>query len=359
MHPLLARHQVLLLYLTAWILSGVGLALLFVLSGLTGWSEGLGFSVPMAVVYAFISLGALYPCRAFPITDTSPIRLGVVFLIASFLSSAIWVLLGQVWSSVLGQFDSTFRLDLIYASITPALLGAGMILFLLATVIHYLLIAFETSLVSERKALELQIHAREAELKALRAQLQPHFLFNSLNSVSAMMTADPEEARTMLARMSDFLRRTLQLGKRERISLEEELSLVDQYLGIESVRLGPRLTIDRQIGKESLSLEVPPLLLQPLIENAVNHGISGLMEGGTIQIIVTTGAGHVLITIANVFDPDGSRRRGNGIGLTNVRERLYQSYGDDARLDISRDDSRFVVELRIPTGKVDRETRSR
>src|SRR4029079_2516584 len=149
----------------------------------------------------------------------------------------------------------------------------GFLLYLLAMAVSYLAAAFEVSRDAERRGLELQVLAREAELRALRAQLDPHFLFNSLQSISALTTADPPAARRMCLLLADFLRDTLAVGSQARIPLRSELLLAQRFLEIEQVRFGERLRVDIE-PEQAGDIAVPPLILQPLVENAVRHGIA-------------------------------------------------------------------------------------
>ena len=163
----------------------------------------------------------------------------------------------------------------------------GALLFWLAAACHYLLIAFEASRDAETRAIELDLLAREAELRALRAQIDPHFIFNSLHSISALTASDPAAARRMCLLLADFLRETLRLGSNSRITLADELALAERFLAIEQVRLGARLQVTRETDPAGGDCLVPPLLLQPLVENAVVHGIAQLVEGGTIRLAAT------------------------------------------------------------------------
>jgi LytS/YehU family sensor histidine kinase len=231
---------------------------------------------------------------------------------------------------------------------SPLFFAAGVLLFLLAVAVHYLLIAFEQSREAETRGLALTVHAREAELKALRAQIDPHFLFNSLNSISALTGSDPAGARRMCLRLADFLRDSLAYGARDRISLDQELALARHFLAIEQVRFGARLGVDVTIEDGAGALAVPPLLLQPLVENAVTHGVAGLLDGGTVAIVARRGPASLTLTVENPRDPDGHRRRGAGVGLTNVRRRLETLYGGEARIDVEEEPGSFRVAIRLP-----------
>jgi len=221
----------------------------------------------------------------------------------------------------------------------------------MAMAIHYLMLAFEASRESERRVLHSEVSTREAELRALRAQLNPHFLFNSLNSINALVGSDPEGARRMCESLGDFLRRTLALGSRDAVTLNEELSLVDRYYEIESVRFGERLRMERFIETGAERCLVPPLLLQPLVENAVTHGVAHVLEGGTVRVRAHRRGSGLTITVDNPCDPDRPPGRGTGLGLRNVRERLDSAYGSDAFVTTEERDGRFVVTLEMPSNE--------
>jgi two-component system sensor histidine kinase AlgZ len=210
------------------------------------------------------------------------------------------------------------------------------------------LITFEDSQNAERRSLELKMFAQTAELKALRAQVDPHFLFNSLNSISALTTKDPPAARSMVLLLSDFLRQTIRLGQAETITLQEEISLCRNFLDIEQVRFGSRLTVMVKVSEESAKSMVPPLLLQPLVENAVGHGIAHLLSGGTIEISAETRGNRLYIRIQNPVDSDRAHSKGTRLGIANVRKRLQTLYNTEARLDISERDELFTAEIGLP-----------
>jgi two-component system sensor histidine kinase AlgZ len=190
--------------------------------------------------------------------------------------------------------------------------------------------------------------AREAELRALRAQIDPHFLFNSLQSISALTTADPAAARRMCLLLADFLRDTLALGARPRIPLGSELSLARRYLAIEQVRFGDRLRVEIAVAPDAEACGVPPLLLQPLVENAVTHGIAHLLEGGTVRVRAERRAASLVIDVENPSDPDRPDGRGTGLGLRNVRQRLHSVYADDGMLQTEETGGRFIARLQLP-----------
>ena len=179
-------------------------------------------------------------------------------------------------------------------------------------------------------------------------QLQPHFLFNTLHAISALMYRDPEGADRMIARLSDFLRLTLDSTGVQRVTLKREMEYLDKYLEIEQVRFGERLKVHHDIAPDTLDLLVPNLVLQPLVENSVRHGIAPRASGGRIDIDARREGETLFISVSD----DGAGSSGaiqEGVGLTNTRARLAQMYGGAARLDLTpANGSGFSSRLSIP-----------
>lgn len=228
------------------------------------------------------------------------------------------------------------------------LCGIGILLYLLAVAFHYTLLSFQTSQEAESRAQQARVFAREAELKTLKAQINPHFLFNSLNSISALTTVDGVRAREMCIRLSDFLRSTLSLGDKESISFGDELALAKTYLDVEKVRFGARLRVEQDIGPHCRECPVPPLVLQPLVENAIKHGIASLVEGGSVRLAAHCEDGLLHLSVENEFDAEAPPARKHGLGLSNVRNRLRARYENRARLDTRTKGPCFFAELTLP-----------
>jgi two-component system, LytTR family, sensor kinase len=198
----------------------------------------------------------------------------------------------------------------------------------------------------EVTAVRLEAQLAEAETAALRAQLQPHFLFNTLNAISALVPEDPVRANRLIARLGDLLRLSID-GRGQVCTLAEELDFTDAYLAIEQERLGDRLTIVRRIDPEALTAKVPALLLQPLAENAVRHGLASRVRGGTLTLSAEHTASHVRLTVSD--DGRGAIEVRDGIGLGNTRRRLQQLYGKNQQLIITTaPDAGFRVVIEVP-----------
>ena len=346
MHPFLSDLRRLGLYLLGWT-PVVTLLTLGLGRGAAPLAAALVFG-PLGFVYAFIGLSAWYVCRIAPIDrGLSPRGVGTL-VVATALASAVWIIAGDMWVSLLDSMTPALQAPALFASRRLPLFVIGALLFWLAVALHYLLIAFDASRAAERRALELSLLARDAELRALRAQIDPHFLFNSLHSISALTVADPAAARRMCLLLADFLRDTLRLGASARIPLADEFRLADRFLEIERVRLGPRLQVTRDTDPSAAACLVPPLLLQPLVENAVVHGIDQLVEGGTIHIAAARAGSALTITLENPCDPDRPRRTGVGLGLDLLRQRVITQFGADGDVRVDDRPERFRVEVRIP-----------
>jgi LytS/YehU family sensor histidine kinase len=229
------------------------------------------------------------------------------------------------------------------------MLGIGMLLYWMTAVAHYLVLEFERARRAETRALESRLLAQDAELRMLRTQIDPHFLFNSLNSISALTGIDPGRARDMTLQLAGFFRQTLGLEAHRKVALGEEIALVERFLAIEQVRFGPRLAFARHIGEGAEHCLLPPMILQPLVENAVKHGIGQLLEGGTITIGAERAGSLLRIRVENDIDPDAQTgQAGKGIGLANVRQRLAAAYDRQASVHWARDENTFRVDLVLP-----------
>lgn len=200
----------------------------------------------------------------------------------------------------------------------------------------------------EERRLEAERMAREAELFKLRQQLQPHFLFNSLNSISALIGPQGKEARRMVLQLSDFLRGTLKKEEHQWSTLKEELHYLQLYLEIEKVRFGHRLNTAFQIAPEAENLQLPVLLLQPIVENAIKFGLYDTLDDITITVEAVKEEGELQVQVHNPFHPETTAPRGTGFGLSSIQRRLYLLFGRNDLLTTEASDTTFSTRLRIP-----------
>lgn len=202
---------------------------------------------------------------------------------------------------------------------------------------------------NETRKMDAEKLAKEAELFKLRQQLQPHFLFNSLNSINALIGSRPEEARKMVQQLSDFLRGTIKKEETQWVTLQEELQYLQLYLDIEKVRFGNRLATEIEIEESIQELKLPALLLQPVVENAIKFGLYDTTGETVIKIFATTDNNHLVIKVENPFDPEtSSPKQGTGFGLKSVQRRLYLLFARNDLLKTEAKENIFITEIRIP-----------
>ena len=368
MHPVLTHDAVaglaegranrLGLYLLSW--TPITAILIYLMAkpvGL-GWWGATFLVVPLCLIYEFICLSAWYSCKAAPIQTTPPQRLFLTHTGAALIVSLLWVELARLLAYLLSQLHSFEGLDRKFAPQAALLFASGFLIYSLAIASHYVILEIEQSRAAQARVLETSILARDAELKALKAQINPHFLFNSLNSISALTSIDAGRARDMCILLADFLRMTLGLGEKALVPLREELELLQRFLAIEKVRLGERLHVDAEIETQAQDCLLPPLLLQPLVENAIIHGIAHLPAGGKVRISAACSEGRLRLSIENSVDPDAPASRKGGLGLANVRQRLETRYGKEATLRADAEEELFRVSISLPAEMPDAATQS-
>jgi two-component system sensor histidine kinase AlgZ len=343
MHPILQSWTRFVTWMAAWIPVGAILVLIVHLSGHLTYLEATAVMAPAVLVFAFVCLSPYYVCRSLPLRSAAPFKLFANHLAAAVVLSSGVMLIGRFTASILA---SPFPgIEQRYSAAIPVLAVIVLLIYEMAIALHYAALELEAS----RRA---EILARDAQLKALKAQVNPHFLFNSLNSISTLTTIDPALAREMCIRLADFLRTSLRLGERVTIPLAEELALTRMYLDVEQVRFGSKLRVTQNVEQACTRCDVPALIIQPLVENAVKHGIAMMAEGGEIVISgshTSTDTGAWLrFTIRNPYDPEAPSTGRNGLGLRNIRERLESRYGAAARLDIQVETNSYQVILTVP-----------
>ena len=256
-----------------------------------------------------------------------------------------------------------------YANLVEASVNSATLSYVLANLIIYLLGLFIILGVNARLDLENEriraeeLHSRwlNARLDTLRGQLNPHFLFNSLHTISSLLFTDVKRADKLLADLSDVLRTTLREGQRDFSTVREEMDYARRYLSVEETRFEDRLTTQFDVEKSSLGAKLPTLILQPLIENAVKHGMGSSSRANCVTVTARRDGDELLLEVGNEFQPESRRvppERKMGIGLNNVRERLAAVYGDRCVLNSeAADGRRWVSRIRLPFENASKEPR--
>jgi two-component system LytT family sensor kinase len=298
------------------------------------------------LIYSGIALSLWYPISFFNMGETRTTTLVSNLVISGAITIALWAVITKYFMLLVlpgpnnyqAYWDATF----------PYRIGTGIFIYGLIILSYYLFISVTN--LSEKKAKEARLESlvKETELKMLRSQINPHFLFNSLNSVSSLTITDPEKARDMIIMLSEFMRYALSKKDEQPVSLRSELENLRLYLDIEKVRFGDRLTTEENIEEQCLEVKMPVMILQPLYENAVKHGVYESTESVRIITQVKTSEGYIEITISNNYDTTPSSKRGTGTGLSNVARRIELFYDNKASINTTRENGIYTVKLYLP-----------
>ncbi|MDP9229073.1 MAG: histidine kinase [Bacteroidota bacterium] len=272
-----------------------------------------------------------------------------------YLIILIWIMaLAGLWTFIikwlLKKFleNETSYLNFLNQSVSIRFWFAALVISCVALVSVLYLRQQENKENEKRKTDTISL-SKEAELYKLRQQLQPHFLFNSLNSIYALITTEPEQARKMIHQLSDFLRGTLKNEEHQWVRLADELHYLQLYLDIEKVRFGHRLSIEILCDDVTGKLLLPPMLLQPIVENAIKFGLYDTTGAITIRIETKSNDGYLIINVQNPFDPQtSSSKHGTGFGLSSAQRRLYLLFARNDLLTTSTDENLFTTIVKIP-----------
>ena len=339
-----------------WTLVGLAFASQFYLSSsLLGrsvtWGQATTYALADWYVWAVLSVPILLVARRFPPEIGTPWRTAAYHLGAALLCSLLFVVLRSLVAQVQGwwwdepvSFAEVFR-PLMVKTFPFNLLIYGVIVSIAHAIDYYRKYHDRTV-----QALELEKHLAEARLQSLLHQLKPHFLFNTLNGIASLMHTDVEAADRMLVRLSELLRLTMNQTGQPLARLRDELAFIDRYLEIERIRFRDRLTATVDVAPEVLDAAVPSLILQPLVENAIRHGIEPHARPGRIELTGERQGNDVVLTVRDNGGglPAGGFTR-QGIGLTNTQNRLQELYGPSQRLELANHpDGGLIVRLAIP-----------
>ena len=346
-HPILSNKVRLIVWWLVWIFLALGQSLLFYYAFGSFIEISLVDSLVSVLIYSGIGLSLWYPFKFFNSGETRTMALISNLIASGALSISIWVLITKfIMTTVLPEQNNY---PAYWAATFPYRIGSGVFIFGLIILTYYLIESLSD--LSEKKAKEAQLESlvKETELKMLRSQINPHFLFNSLNSISSLTITDPEKARDMVVKLSEFMRYALSRKDEQPVSLKNELENLRLYLDIEKVRFGDKLSTEEFIESDCLDFKIPVMLLQPLYENAVKHGVYESTESVRIITRAKIIEGYIEIIISNDYDPAPSAKRGTGTGLLNVTRRLELFYGNKASIKTLKENGIYSVTLYIPT----------
>jgi sensor histidine kinase YesM len=340
------KNHLEIVYIILWVTLGViHFSLLHYGYGLS-MLVAFGDSMVFNLLFALIGSGLWFMVRYSNLQTKTIGELAFYHLSGAAVTIFVWMMaayliLNGVYSD--NQFyrdflDETLSLRIITGIMFYALLVTG----------YYLLINYRELKEKNQREAQLTNLLKEAELNMLRSQIRPHFLFNSLNSISSLTMTNPGKAQEMVIKLSEFMRYSLNLPDTMISTLEKELHHAELYLDIEKVRFGDRLAFDRHIQPETLEWIVPVMILQPLLENSVKYGVYESSETTRITLESILDSDVLQIKIGNTYDPEATIKKGTGTGLKNIRGRLLNIYGTSSLMKIDQAGNYFEVTLRIP-----------
>jgi len=346
-HPVLANRVRLIVWWLVWLSLATGQFLLFYFAYGSFTKIGILDSIVSLIIYSGITISLWYPFNFFNTGEIRGTTLISNLVLSGAISITLWVVITKfIMQLVLPEqnnyqayWDATF----------PYRIGTGVFIYGLVILSYFLFVSLSN--LSEKNAKEARLESlvKETELKMLRSQINPHFLFNSLNSISSLTITNPEKARDMIVKLSEFMRYALSRKDEQPVSLQNELENLRLYLDIEKIRFGDKLTTEEIIENDCLDFKIPVLMLQPLYENAVKHGVYESTESVNIITQAKIIDGFIEITISNNYYPAASLRRGTGTGLLNVTRRLELFYGNKASIKTLKENGIYTVNLYIPT----------
>jgi two-component system, LytTR family, sensor kinase len=345
-NPLLKNFRNFSLYLLFWII----LAVLYFIILMTG--EKINFSIAIAdsLIFNFLLCGLglsfWYSARYISFENSKIPKIIISHSVGGFITSIIWLSLG--YFAITSIFPSSLSYKSFFYSTLPWRFLIGLLFYFLISTFYYVIIyytGYQQRIIQEA---ELKNLIAQAELKSLKFQINPHFIFNSLNSMSALTTIDPDKARSMILKLADFLRYTLANNEKQKNKLKEELHNIKLYLEIEKIRFEDKLDFVENVEPECLENYVPNMLLQPLIENAIKHAVYESIEKVILKLECKKVNEFMNITLENNFENGNSKPKGAGIGIKNIKDRLELLYNRKNLLEVRKENNIFRIDLFIP-----------
>lgn len=309
------------------------------------WLVSAVDSLAYNVIFAALSMGLWFVLR-FAGLNNDGMSLVSTHVGAALLTVGSWVF---VPGRLLGFIFEENAVYLSFLNDSFAIRGiVGFFYYTITMLVFYVITYYQESRIKSENELELQNLLKDSELQMLKSQINPHFIFNSLNSVSSLTVSNPEMAQAMVIKLSEFLRFSLGKKNDELHTLKSEIESVQLYLDIEKIRFGDKLLFETNVEESALDTSVPNLILQPLIENAVKYGMYDNLEGVNINLNGMKEQNKLKLTITNNFDANAIPTKGEGIGLENVQKRLQLIFGEEGKLKTETKDGMFTATLEFP-----------
>ena len=295
------------------------------------------------VLYPLLGSSIWYSIRYNSLEEVSVGRLIIFHFIAASILCGIWIYISYAIYQPFIKDNNKYLKDGL-----PSKIFLGYVMYAIYLVFFYAVNYYQSLKEKIKKESEYKALIREAELQALKSQINPHFLFNSLNSISSLTVSNPEKAQEMVINLSTFMRYSLMHNEKEMVSFSRELQNIKLYLSIEKVRFGKKLNAEFEIDAHCMEAEIPNMILQPLFENAIKYGVYETTDQVTIKTICNCEGNFLKIIIVNDYDASTIKRRGEGIGLRNIKKRMEIIYNNPDLMKVTDNKTSFEVQLIIP-----------
>jgi len=345
-HPITGNRRSILIYSLVWLMVAATQGLLYLYVFNFPVSVVLTDALISSLLFGFMGLLAWYPTRYIPFQKQSPFYSILAHAVAGLVVMGSWVLLSVALLNAIFSGLEDYIEFLNQTVAWRAMLGG--LIYLVLVLIYYLVTNSQKLQERSRQEEKLKGLVRDAELNMLKSQINPHFLFNSLNSIASLTMTNPDEAREMIIRLSDFLRYSLKHRENEYVPLGEELGRMKDYLAIEKIRFREKLLYEFDVKKGCEEFPVPTMIFQPLFENAIRHSVYESVDPVTIRFSCLPEEGHMKAVISNDYDPGVPSRKGTGVGLQNVRQRIALAYKEKGTVQWSGNDGVFSVTILFP-----------
>lgn len=342
-HPLTSNYKLLGAYAIFWAVIGILNINLQVFWYNVPFVYSVLDTATNYVLYPLLGSSIWYSIRYNSPEEVSIGRQIVFHLIAASILCGIWVYISYIIYQPFIKEDNNYLNEGL-----PSKVFAGYVMYVIYLIFFYAVNYYQSLKEKIKKESEYKALIREAELQALKSQINPHFLFNSLNSISSLTVSNPEKAQEMVINLSMFMRYSLMHNEKEMVSFTRELDNIKLYLSIEKVRFGKKLNAEFEIDAQCMDAEIPNMILQPLFENAIKYGVYETTETVTIKTTCKCEGNHLRITIVNDYDASTIKHRGEGIGLRNIRKRMEIIYNSPDLVQITDHKTSFEVQLIIP-----------
>lgn len=349
-HPIVSKRTNLIIYsalsITVGIVQYILLHYFFKLDDTTASID----SIIYCTLFSFIGLAIWFMVYYNDIEKNNIFVFSISHIISATIAVTLWIFKSRFLVSLFisdNAYYNTFLEKFQYLRVVQGYLG-----YIIIVLFYYVLIFYQTTIDNREREESFKSLLRDAELKSLKSQINPHFLFNSLNSISSLTMFDPEKAQTMIIKLSEYLRFSLQFKPDDKITFEKEIENIQRYLEIEKIRFGKRLAMQFEISAGCNTVKVPTMILQPLFENAIKYGVHENTEETLITIKASKDEKYIKVSISNNYDPQSVGVRGQGIGLSNIKERMHLIYGSSELVQIQDKNNIFTITLFFPDSNV-------